>query len=161
VEPLRGQMISLSSRSLGHVVYGAGGYAVPREDGRTLIGATSERAGFDAGHTPEGTAALRAMVATLSPALAAAPLLEAWAGLRPMTPDGLPIVGPEPANDVLVYACGHSRNGVLLAPVTGACVAALLAGTAPPLDLSPYRVERFTAGAGAAVDLASSTATHP
>jgi glycine oxidase len=66
-----------------------------------------------------------------------------------MTPDRQPIVGADPQWPALVYACGHSRNGVLLAPITGRAAAALALGQAPGLDLTPYRVERFSlAGAG-------------
>jgi glycine oxidase len=143
IEPVRGQMMSVASRLLRHVVYAGAGYAVPRADGRTLVGATAERVGFDARHTEAGVAEVRGIAAAISPQLAPARMLNAWAGLRPMTPDGLPIIGPDPTHPALVYACGHSRNGVLLAPITGELVAALCAGEAPEFDLAPFAVERF------------------
>jgi glycine oxidase len=143
VEPVRGQMMSVVSKALRHVVYGGHGYVVPRADGRTLIGATVERVGFDAAFTDEGVAAVRAMGGAIAPSLADARMLNAWAGLRPMTPDGLPVIGHDPARPALVYACGHSRNGVLLAPITGDVVADLVTGTTPRLDLAPFSVERF------------------
>jgi glycine/D-amino acid oxidase-like deaminating enzyme len=62
-----------------------------------------------------------------------------------VTPDLLPILGPDPQEPSLVYACGHSRNGILLAPLTGECIAALLSGETPPADISPFRVTRFAA----------------
>jgi len=143
IEPVRGQMMSVASKLLRHVVYAVAGYAVPRPDGRTLVGATMERVGFDAMHTDAGVAEVRGIAAAISPQLAPSRMLNAWAGLRPMTPDGLPIIGPDPTHPALVYACGHSRNGVLLAPVTGELVAALCVGAAPEFDLTPFAMERF------------------
>jgi glycine oxidase len=145
IEPVRGQMMSVASKLLRHVVYGGAGYAVPRPDGRTLVGSTSERVGFDAGHTEAGVAAVRGIAAAISPQLAPARMLNAWAGLRPVTPDLLPILGVEPTKPSLIYACGHSRNGVLLAPLTGDCVAALCAGDTSPVDITPFSPARFAA----------------
>ena len=146
VEPVRGQMMSVASRALRHVVYGGHGYVVPRADGRTLIGATMERVGFDAAFTEEGVAAVRAMGGAIAPSLGQARMLNAWAGLRPMTPDGLPVIGPDPERPALLYACGHSRNGVLLSPLTGDCIADLVTGEPVRHDLSPFRAERFGVG---------------
>ena len=143
VEPVRGQMMSVASKAVHHVVYGGRGYVVPRHDGRTLLGSTMERVGFDAAFTEEGVADVRRIGASIAPALANAPMLNAWAGLRPVTPDGLPILGRDPERPSLIYACGHSRNGILLAPLTGDCVADLAAGEAPRMELAPFRVERF------------------
>jgi len=143
VEPVRGQMMSVASKALRHVVFGGDGYVVPRADGRTLIGATVERVGFDPAFTEQGVAAVRAMGAAISPALADARMLNAWAGLRPMTPDGLPLLGRDPEQPALLYACGHSRNGVLMAPLTGDCVGDLAAGSDPRMDIGAFRVERF------------------
>jgi glycine/D-amino acid oxidase-like deaminating enzyme len=142
VEPLRGQMVSFPAAPLRHVVYGAGGYLVPRED-RTLAGATSEHAAYDVSTTAGGVAGLVAMATTVCPALAAVPVGAAWAGLRPVSPDFLPIIGRDPDYPSLIYACGHSRNGVLMAPLTGDCVAALVAGDRPSADLTPFAIERF------------------
>jgi glycine oxidase len=142
VEPLRGQMISLGASPLRHVAYGEDGYLVPRGD-LTLVGATMEWAAFDVSTTTQGVAGLRAVAAALCPSLAAAPLVAAWAGLRPVSPDFLPIICRDPDHPSLIYACGHSRNGVLMAPLTGDCIAALLGGEAPPADISPFTIERF------------------
>ncbi|MCC7053755.1 MAG: FAD-dependent oxidoreductase [Gemmatimonadaceae bacterium] len=120
--PLKGQMISVASRALRHVVMLGDGYAIPRGDGRTILGTTAEHAGFDARHTEEGVQAIRALATAILPALGSAGLLNAWAGFRPMTPDGLPIIGPDPIAPSLIYACGHGRNGILLAPLTGQLV---------------------------------------
>ena len=144
VEPLRGQMIALAAAPLRHVVYGAGGYAVPRDDGRTLIGATMERVAFDATTTRPAIDQMRATGTAICPALAGARLISGWAGLRPVTPDMLPIIGPDPEQPSLIYACGHSRNGILMAPLTADVVADLVTGAAPAHDLAPFRVERFS-----------------
>jgi glycine oxidase len=144
VAPVRGQMMAVAFDGLRHVVFGGGGYAVPRADGRTLVGATSEQAGFDPSHTESGLAALRTIATAVSPRLGRSRTLSVWAGLRPMTPDLLPILGADPDWPALLYSCGHSRNGVLLAPLAGACLAAIARGTPPPLDVTPFRVERFT-----------------
>lgn len=142
VEPLRGQMISLAASPLRHVAYGDDGYLVPRGD-MTLVGATMEHAAFDVSTTVEGVAGLRSAAADLCPALAGLPVAKAWAGLRPVSPDFLPIIGRDPDQPSLIYACGHSRNGVLMAPLTADCVAALLVGERPPASLAPFGIERF------------------
>jgi glycine oxidase len=142
VQPLRGQMISLAASPLRHVAYGDDGYLVPRGD-MTLVGATMERTAFDVSTTPEGVAGLRAVAAALCPALAPLPVARSWAGLRPVSPDFLPIIGKDPDYPALIYACGHSRNGVLMAPLTADCVGALLVGEAPPASLAAFGIERF------------------
>jgi len=143
IVPVRGQMLALDGAPIRRVVYGTDGYLVPRGDRETLVGATMEHAGYDAVTTPAALEALRVVAATLCPALAGAAVRRSWAGLRPVTPDLLPIIGRDPTCDRLVYACGHSRNGVLLAPLTADCVAAICAGRESPHDLSPFVVERF------------------
>jgi glycine oxidase len=145
VSPVRGQLLSLAGSPLRHVTYGGGGYAVPRGDGRTIVGSTMEHVAFDADTTESGLAQVRATGGAISPALAGLRMLNGWSGLRPVTPDFLPILGRDPAFDAVVYACGHSRNGVLLAPLTGDAVADLVLGTAPAHDLTPFRIERFGA----------------
>ena len=142
VEPLRGQMISIAANPLRHVAYGDDGYLVPRGD-MTLVGATMEHAAFDVSTTAEGVAGLTAAAAELCPALAGLPVAKAWAGLRPVSPDFLPIIGRDPDYPSLIYACGHSRNGVLMAPLTADCVAALLVGETPPASLAAFGIERF------------------
>jgi glycine oxidase len=148
IVPVRGQMLALDGAPIRHVVYGADGYLVPRGGREILVGATMEDAGYDAVTTPAALDALRATASTLCPALAGAAVRRSWAGLRPVTPDLLPIIGRDPTYDRLVYACGHSRNGVLLAPLTADCVAAVAAGRESPHDLSPFAVERFGVTSG-------------
>jgi glycine oxidase len=142
VTPVRGQMVSFDAAPLGHVVYGPEGYVVPRGS-RTVAGSTMERVGFAVGTTTAGVAGIVRAAGALCPPLAGAFVGDTWSGLRPVTPDLLPIIGRDPEYGGLLYACGHSRNGILLAPLTGDCIAALATGEEPEWDLAPFRVERF------------------
>lgn len=144
VEPVRGQMLAVA-RPAGLedvIVYGEGHYLLTR-GGEVLVGATMEHAGFAATTTPEAMAEIRAAADTLCPPIREAPVTRAWAGLRPVTPDGLPIVGPEPRLPGLWYATGHGRNGVLLAGVTGVILAQMMAGEATVESAHAFRPERF------------------
>jgi glycine oxidase len=143
VRPVRGQMLELANAPARLVAYGAGGYLVPRPDGRTYVGATMEDVGFAPGTTEEGSAYLLGVAATLVPALKGASPVRHAAALRPMTPDHLPIIGPEPEDPSLWYACGHGRNGILAGPLTGHVVATALWGDPPTFDLSPFDPARF------------------
>lgn len=143
VKPLRGQMVAYSTRPTRRVVYGPSGYVVPRGS-RMLAGATMDDAGFDASTTAEGLAAVQRDAESLVPALAGATIDRSWAGLRPVTPDLLPVIGADPEQPRLIWACGHSRNGILLAPLTADCVAALIRGDGPSWDLSPFHATRFS-----------------
>ncbi|HSJ64548.1 MAG TPA: FAD-dependent oxidoreductase [Gemmatimonadaceae bacterium] len=142
VEPLRGQMLALAGAPVGHVVYAPGVYLVPRA-GTTLAGATMERVGFEVATTPDAQQAMQGAALDAVPALRGAPVLRAWSGLRPATPDLLPIVDVDPGLPALIYACGHSRNGILLAPLTGEAVADLAFGVEPAHDLAPFTLRRF------------------
>ena len=143
VEPVRGQMIAYAGSPLRRAVYGPTGYVVPRTNGRTLVGATAERAGFDSTTTPEGLARLERTAAEILPQFANVQPAEAWAGLRPMSADLHPILGFDPDEPRLLYATGHSRNGVLMTPLTGDCIASLLAGEQPPVDIRAFSIGRF------------------
>jgi glycine oxidase len=142
VDPARGQLVSYSSSPLRHVAYGPRGYVVPRGD-HTIGGSTMENVGFDASISAEGVQKVRAASEEICPRLAAAERTSAWAGLRPVTPDMLPMLGVDPERPSLIYACGHSRNGVLLAPLTGDIIADLVTGAPLSRDLSQFRPERF------------------
>ena len=146
VAPVRGQMYSVAGAPLSHVTYGGHGYVVPRGDGKTVIGATMENVGFEVATTVEGMRSLERAGAEIAPMLAEARVLDRWSGLRPVTPDMLPILGWDPDYSSLLYACGHSRNGILLGPLSGDCVAALALGDAAPHDLTPFAIERFATG---------------
>lgn len=145
VRPVRGQMLALDAVPpvLSCLVSAAHVYLVPRSQGRVLVGATLEDAGFVSRTTARGVRGLLDGALRAVPSLEDAALAETWAGLRPGTPDGRPILGPDPAVDGLVYATGHFRNGILLTPVTAQLVADLIDGAPPGHDLSPYRVDRF------------------
>ena len=123
VEPVRGQIVALESPAPRCIVWGTGAYLVPKLDGSLVVGATVERVGFDARTTAAGVESLLAAARALLPETAGARFLGASAGLRPDTPDHLPLVGPWPGAPGLVIATGHYRNGVLLAPLTGQLVA--------------------------------------
>lgn len=142
--PVRGQIVCLdpSQPPIRHCLSTAACYLVPRRDGRILVGSTVERVGFDARVTAGAVAALTSAAIDLVPALAGAPFHSAWAGLRPATTDGLPAIGPGPLPGLL-YACGHLRNGILLAPITARIVVRMLRGENPGLDLAPFDPRRF------------------
>ena len=140
--PSRGQMVSYATIGLRHVTYGPRGYAVPRA-GATIVGSTMENVGFEAVTTPEGLARVESTAAEIAPALGVLAPTASWAGLRPVTPDMLPLLGPDPEHPEIVYAAGHSRNGILLAPLTGKTVAEIVLGKAHSFDLSQFRPDRF------------------
>jgi glycine oxidase len=143
VTPVRGQLLAYGGIGLRHVVYGPRGYLVPRVNVQTLAGSTMESVGFDSTTTVDGLSRIRSASEEIAPALSVMPILSSWAGLRPVTPDLLPILGPDPEAPNIIYACGHSRNGILLAPLTGDVVAAMLVGETVLHDLSQFRPERF------------------
>jgi glycine oxidase len=143
IRPMRGQLVSFAGFRLRHVVYGPRGYLVPRGSSETIAGSTMEQAGFDAATTDEGIARVHSAAAEIAPALSVAPINTAWAGLRPVTPDLLPIIGRDPHHDRIIYACGHSRNGILLAALTGDVIAAPVADEPATHDLSQFRPYRF------------------
>jgi glycine oxidase len=153
IRPVKGQMFAVDARlrsgdgpgrqPLERVIYTADCYVIPREDGRLLVGATVEDVGFRKGATPRGMSGLMAAATAVLPMVADLPLVETWAGFRPMTPDGLPILGQDPSLAGLYYATGHFRNGILLAPVTAAALADLVTGRTPAVPLEPFRPDRF------------------
>lgn len=125
VRPVRGQMLRLLPKTIPGwplVATHDARYLVPRENGTVLLGSTMEDVGFDDA-VNERRFDLAEHAAALVPALAEAPVVESWAGLRPMTPDGWPILGPAPELEGLFYNTGHGRNGILLAPQTARIIA--------------------------------------
>lgn len=145
VQPVRGQMLAVEAVPplLRRIVMTSGCYLIPTAEGRVLIGATVERAGFDRRVTPAGVRDLVNAAVAAIPSLADAAIVETWAGLRPGTPDGLPILGPDPAVAGLIYATGHHRNGILLTPITAEIVADLVTGRPPAAPLEPFSPARF------------------
>jgi len=146
--PIRGQMVMLghpetsAGRLLHHVVRSPRAYIVPRADGHLLIGSTMEDAGYEKKITASGIAGLLAGGIEIAPALASLPFVEAWAGLRPDSPDHLPILG---ATDIERYyvATGHFRNGILLAPITAKLLRETILGESPSLPLEAFSPLRF------------------
>ena len=137
VFPVKGQMLSLQAprQALRRVLFGPGTYLVPREDGLLVVGATSEvDAGFSEGLTPEGQKQLEAGIAALLPEASQWPPMERWWGFRPCTPDEGPLLGASPMAG-LWLACGHHRNGVLMASATSELIADLASGLEPRSDL--------------------------
>jgi glycine oxidase len=133
VRPVKGQILELRSLDegppCGRILASERVYMVPRDDGRLIVGATVEERGFDTSVTAGGVHELLREAYRLLPDVAEMELVEAMAGLRPGTPDNLPCVGPAPL-DGLVWAAGHYRNGILLAPLAAARVAEALEGVA-------------------------------
>lgn len=148
VRPARGQMLEFRGPRAPRRILAVprGGYIVPRLDGRLIVGSTEEEVGFDPSVTAGGIADILGRALRLAPDLRHALLTAAWAGLRPGTPDGRPVLGSDPEIRGLLYATGHHRNGILLAPLTGQIVAELVRGHAPALDLEPFRPDRFAGG---------------
>jgi glycine oxidase len=145
IEPVRGQMICFDAKPqlTRHVIYSPRGYLVPRKDGRLLAGSTSENAGFAKQVTAGGINTILANAHEISPRISNLPIVDTWAGLRPRAADGLPVLGPCGEIDGLVYATGHYRNGILLAPVTGELIAeAVVSGHISPL-LAAFSPNRF------------------
>ena len=151
VEPVRGQMLCFarpreSGAFVRHVVYSPRGYVVPRRDGRLLAGSTTERADFDCSVTPEGLSAVTSHAVEIAPRLASLTLADSWAGLRPRSEDGLPVLGESAACAGLFYATGYYRNGILLAPAAARIVADMVTGVAttlPPRALEAFSPARF------------------
>ncbi len=145
VQPVRGQIVCVdgsASTPIARVINGLGQYLVPRRDGRVLLGATVEKTGFDTRVTAGGLSAVMQHGLRMAPDLAGAPVVETWAGLRPMSKDGKPILGPADLEH-LVLATGHYRNGILLAPITGRLVADYLATGKVPEAMAPFLPDRF------------------
>ena len=144
VEPVRGQLVAFPwpSEAQPAIVFGHGGYLLSR-GAEGIAGSTIEYAGFSSEVTEAGVASIRRRVEALAPVLGGAPIRRAWAGLRPGTPDGLPIVGKEPHLDGLWYATGHGRSGVLLAGVTGRMIQDLLSEEPTFEEAQAVRPERF------------------
>jgi len=144
IRPARGQLLSLETRGdlCRHVLYAGKGYLTPWPNGEVVVGSTVEFAGFEKAVTVAGVEELLGLAKRLVPAAASRPILRAWSGFRPWTPDELPYIGPVPGAPGLYIASGHGRNGILLAPVTGQLMAELLREGKSSLALTPFRLDR-------------------
>ncbi|XLQ11690.1 MAG: glycine oxidase ThiO [cyanobacterium endosymbiont of Epithemia adnata isolate EadnSB Bon19] len=149
VRPVKGQILSVTMPRqpeepfpLQRVLYGPATYLVPRRDGRLIIGATSEEVGWTPQNTPQGIETLLTRAIRLYPELANWPIQEFWWGYRPGTPDELPILGKSSC-DNLILATGHSRNGILLAPITASLISNLIINQKSDPILDDFRSDRF------------------
>lgn len=144
VRPAKGQMVSLQTRLplVSRVLFSSKGYVVPRLDGRVIAGSTLEFKGFEKDVTAAGLQKILAMAMELLPALADAPVVETWAGLRPFTEDHSPYLGRGP-HEGLFLATGHFRNGILLAPITAKIISEAVLGQQPSVDLRPFSAGRL------------------
>jgi glycine oxidase len=142
IEPIKGEMLALGAPVgfVRHATWVAGAYLVPRDDGRLLVGATMELAGFDERVTARGMHELLHAAVSAAPSLGSFAVTETWAGLRPGTPDGLPFLGETPIEGLLL-ACGHYRNGILLAPATARTMADAIENKTSP-ELQSFSIER-------------------
>jgi glycine oxidase len=144
VIPARGQMIAVRGATcpITRVLHSSSVYVVPRRDGRILIGATVEYTGFQKGVTVDGVRFLLSAAEDLVPSLGESEIVETWSGLRPDTIDHLPIIG-QGGPDNLLFATGHFRNGILLAPLTAELVENILTQGTVSEELKPFGVSRF------------------
>ena len=143
--PVRGQMLALrAARPIpNHVVRSHGGYVVPRGNGLLVAGSTIEHVGFEKNVTAAGIAGILSAAIELVPELAGAAIEETWSGLRPDTPDHLPLVGPTEIEG-LWLATGHYRNGILLAPATAQILGNWILRGKPDFNVEAYSPHRFT-----------------
>ena len=130
VEPVRGQMVAMhtAKRLFERVIYSNSGYLVPRRDGRILAGSTTEKVGFNNETTDIAASTLFTMACGIAPSLVNLEIADRWAGLRPRSADGLPVIGRIEGLDGLYFATAHYRNGILLAPATAKLAADALLG---------------------------------
>src|SRR5262249_20896591 len=154
VRPVKGQILRLRvpvghpgllGRAVRGLIRGSDVYLVPRADGELVVGATVEEQGFDTRVTAGGVYDLLRDAHEVVPGVTELTLAEASAGLRPGTPDNAPILGPAPIPG-LVYATGHYRNGLLLAPVTADAITGYLTGGVLPELAAPFTFDRFAVG---------------
>jgi glycine oxidase len=149
IRPIKGQILALRrplDRPLAeHLIRTPRCYVLDRGDGRVVLGGTMEERGFDTQVTVDGVYRLLEAAWEVLPDVSELEFEGASAGLRPGTPDNLPVIGRgEPPN--VIWATGHYRNGVLLTPITAEAVAELLTGGEPPAVVRPFAPERFGVG---------------
>ena len=143
VKPVKGQMLSVvGGPGLNHVIRSENVYLVPRSDGRIVIGSTLENAGYNKRVDVDTIESLFQAATELVPELAGSRQHEAWAGLRPGTPDELPILG-ETSTPGYFVATGHYRDGILLAPITAQVMAEIILHKSPAHDLRAFSPARF------------------
>jgi hydrogen cyanide synthase HcnC len=145
VSPIRGQIVCTETlpKTLSACVSTTDCYLAQKKHGEIIIGSTTEDVGFDTGTTAAAIRTLSAGAVRAVPALAYATVKRVWSGLRPGTPDELPILGPVDGFTGYLNACGHFRTGILNAPLTGITIADLLTGGQPTYPIAPFLLSRF------------------
>ncbi len=144
VEPIRGQILRFQHKALfRHVIYSPRGYVVPRLDSEILVGATVEKAGFEQFPTGAGVSSLLQTAFEISEHFQNLNFSRVLVGLRPKTPDGLPLLGEYPENSGLYFATGHYRNGILLAPLTAKIIADKIVNKIDSPFLKTFNPSRF------------------
>jgi glycine oxidase len=148
--PVRGQMVALrhGGKPIRRVLRSERGYIVPRDHAtpqKLVVGSTLENAGFEKAVTSGGLEQILSAVNELAPSLAGAEVLETWSGLRPGTPDQLPILGPTDLEGLMI-ATGHYRNGILLAPITAKLIMEWITEGRVSLDCEDFSPLRFMTG---------------
>jgi glycine oxidase len=144
VSPAKGELLLVAPQGPlpRRIVYSKHAYLIPTPRGEAILGTTMELVGYDKRPTMAGMRAIVSGVLDLVPALGSSSLLRATAGLRPYTPDELPLLGPVPGLDGLILATGHHRNGILLGPITGKLIQELILDRSPSLPLEAFRPDR-------------------
>jgi glycine oxidase len=138
--PVRGQMLLFKAEAglLPHILLQDGIYLIPRLDGQILVGSTLEDVGFDNSITEDAQVSLLSKAVAMFPPLGQASLIHHWAGLRPGSPDNVPVIGRHPEIENLYLNAGHFRYGVTMAPASAILLANMIAGKAQPIDVAPY-----------------------
>ena len=144
VTPQRGQILALRQPAppLRHIIFGEAAYLAPKQDGTVVVGATKEEVGFDKHLTAGGVAWLLSTANRLMPSLEHSAIDRMWAGLRPKTPDNLPILGPAPGWENVTLATGHGSVGIMLSAITGQTLAELLVTGVSPELIRPFALVR-------------------
>ncbi|MCI0660330.1 MAG: glycine oxidase ThiO [Acidobacteria bacterium] len=145
VDPVRGQMVGLEMPipPIRHVLYSRHAYLIPRLNGSLIAGSTTEHTGYDRRVTAGGIASIIERAVRMLPCISGLAITETWAGLRPRSSDELPIIGQDPSVSGLIYATGHYRNGILLAPITAKIISELMIKGESSINLAPFSVARF------------------
>ncbi len=146
VHPIRGQICSYpgSAEELRHMVFSSQAYWVGKQNGEIVCGASEDVAGFATGVTEKGIARLTSASSSLYPFLDNRALIRRWAGLRPATRDGFPLLGRVAGRSGIIMAAGHYRNGILLSPVSAKLAIDELEGRSRSDELRPFSPNRFT-----------------
>jgi len=143
IRPILGQMLLLQTPPglVSRIILHQNRYLIPRRDGHLLVGSTLENVGFDKRTTDEARSSLWQTACALVPGLAACPIVQQWAGLRPGTPDGIPYIGPHPQIAGLYLNSGHFRNGIVLSLASTRLLADLVLQRPPVLEPRPYALD--------------------